>query len=209
MKPFFVIASLRRLLEASWLFTWTEFIALLQVILIHGTQKRKYTYEPYWFHLYDVSMIIKQRGYPVEMVVAALYHDSAEDPCFTLPDRFGYLKGIISGLPALDHELVLDLVSDLTDVYVYQHFPHLNRKDRKLLEIKRFSSASLQAKIIKLADLYNNTVCIHKQDPGFYRVYYPECNQLLECIGNVDPVIFHQVRHSLIPPPEVLVPVEG
>ena len=63
---------------------------------------------------------------------------------------------------------------ELTDVYTTDAYPHLNRKARKELETARLATVSTEAKLIKLADIAENTSSIVERDPGFSRVYHAE-----------------------------------
>lgn len=196
MLPY-LFSSISRLIVALQLFSLVEFKALILAILIHGRQKRKYTGEPYWFHLLNVAMEVKKKGYQSELVVAALFHDTLEDPLLEITDRCGYLVKILDRLKGIDREHVLELVVDLTDVYIKRDFPHLKRKERKELEVKRMESVSFHSKIIKLADICDNSADIAVQDANFFKVYQRECLELTHAMGNVDKSLYNSALASL------------
>lgn len=197
MKFSHTLTAFRRLIGAFQLFDRVEFKALILAILTHGRQRRKYTGEPYWFHLFSVATTIKRAGYQRELVVAALFHDSLEDPLLEVTGRVEYLKGVLNRIPGIDREHALDLVSDLTDVYIKRDYMHLKRKERKELEVKRMAKASIHSKIIKLADIIDNSQDIERHDPDFYKVYRRECRELALAIGSVDEHLYAQAMASL------------
>lgn len=81
-----------------------------------------------------------------DMVTAAILHDVIEDTgytYFTIVDKFGFT--------------IVDLLTNVSD-------GQGNRKERKELDLIRLSACSVKAKIIKIADLINNT---SSSDPKF------------------------------------------
>jgi (p)ppGpp synthase/HD superfamily hydrolase len=106
------------------------------------------------------------------MVAAAWLHDTLEDTATTygdLVENFG--------------EDVAHLVFELTDLYTPAAFPAWNRAKRKRAEARRLGEASLQAQVIKLADIADNTGDIVVNDPKFASVYLPEKAAILARIG--------------------------
>lgn len=71
----------------------------------------------------------------------------------------------------------------LTDVYTSERHPELNRATRKGLERDRLAKASLQAQLIKVADLISNTRSIVAEDPKFAVTYLQEKAALLRCFS--------------------------
>jgi hypothetical protein len=65
-------------------------------------------------------------------------------------------------------------VLEVTDVYTTDAYSHLNRKARKELGTARLATVSAEAKLIKLADIADNTSSIVERDPGFARVNLAE-----------------------------------
>ena len=78
--------------------------------LAHGSQKRKYTGEPYIVHPVEVSEIVAWHNGSKEMIAAALLHDTVEDTDVTIDD----IRNEFGNAVAL-------LVDDLTDVSIVLH----------------------------------------------------------------------------------------
>lgn len=156
--------------------------------------KRKYTGEHYWVHTDAVAKTIQ--ALPVSyipmleaMVVAAHLHDVPEDVnkegfnLYTIYTTFGPLVGA--------------MVDALTDKYIPEKYPGLNRAERKVLEAWRLSKASWAVQTIKVADLMDNTQSIVKYDPGFARTYLTEKAYLLSVMKNADPDLMKKARKQL------------
>ena len=75
----------------------------------HGDQKRKGTDIPYITHPFMVAMTLSQAGYPEDVVVAGVLHDTIEDTDLTLDDiksRFGKrVADIVQGCSEEDRTL--------------------------------------------------------------------------------------------------------
>lgn len=138
----------------------------------HAGQKRKYTGEPYIVHPIAVSDRVRMAGGTADMVAAALLHDVLEDTDATVDE-----------VEAITNREVAMLVLELTDQYTKDFYPELNRKTRKRLEAKRLAEVSMPAKLIKLADMADNTATITQHDPAFAKVYLQEKAELLEWMG--------------------------
>lgn len=137
----------------------------------HKEQLRKYTEEPYIEHPKRVATLVRTVPHSVEMICAAYLHDVVEDTPVSLQDierKFG--------------RKVATLVHELTDEFVKEKYPQLNRKERKEREVERQAKISLEAKTIKLADVIDNTRDILKHDLGFARKYIPEMASLTEAL---------------------------
>jgi (p)ppGpp synthase/HD superfamily hydrolase len=176
-------------------------------------QVRKYTGEPYWVHtdevagivaaaLTDGNQAINLTGNrsavilsPTEIedaVCAAHLHDVIED-VFLVDEHYDlFLIGDIFGRG------VADLVVALTDVYVKEAWPGLNREKRKNLERERIAKTSRAAKTIKLADLISNTKSIVEHDPDFARVYLKEKLALLPYLKEGDATLFARCQEQII-----------
>ncbi len=116
----------------------------------HSTQQRKYSDEPYIVHLQAVVGLLRDHGVDDEHVLAAAYpHDVVEDTPTSLEDIMG----------AFGHE-VAQLVYWLTDA------EKGNRKARMTLSAWRLGRAPWEAKLIKLADIIDNTRNIAEKRPG-------------------------------------------
>lgn len=153
----------------------------------HGEQQRKYTNEPYWYHLVNVATLVKEYKGNQAMVMAAFLHDVLEDTqcqhfdlyCF-LADKYGL---------ELSYS-VCAMVSDLTDYYTSEFFPQHNRKKRKELESKRLGSILPESQTIKYCDLIDNTSSIVAHDPKFAKVYLQEKEQMLTSMTQGDPELW-------------------
>lgn len=129
----------------------------------HSGQKRKYTGDDYIVHPIAVAAMVADNGGTEDQIMAAVLHDTIEDcdvSYFDILETFG--------LP------VATLVMELTDVFTSESFPNNNRAQRKAWEAERLADVSLEAKLIKLCDMIDNTSTIVEHDPGFARVYLGE-----------------------------------
>lgn len=137
----------------------------------HGEQKRKYTNEPYIEHPKRVAEMVRKVPHTDAMICAAYLHDVVEDTPIThqeIEQKFG--------------KEVAGLVHELTDEFMKESYPGLNRKKRKKREVERQSQMSSQAKTIKLADVIDNTRDIIKNDRDFAVKYVPEMMALVEAL---------------------------
>lgn len=152
----------------------------------HAEQKRKYTEEPYIEHPKRVAELVRTVEHTSEMICAAYLHDVVEDTPVSIEEiesRFG--------------KEVADLVEELTDEYMKEKYPHLNRKKRKEREVARQAEMSVQAKTIKLADVIDNTRDIVVNDEDFARKYIPEMEALTNVLRQGDPQLFEQAWHEV------------
>lgn len=136
-------------------------------------QKRKYTGLPYWKHTDEVASIVATVTDDVAVIAAAHCHDILED---VFPVNPFYSPTLIQDLFG---DRVLSLVVDLTDVFVKEAYPDLNRKARKQKERERLGATSPASQTVKLADLISNTQDIVVNDADFARVYLREKVALL------------------------------
>lgn len=139
----------------------------------HAGQVRKYTGAPYWTHCLAVATQVELWGGTPEMIAAAYLHDTIEDT-ETSDDEIRQLFG----------DVVASLVVELTDEYTPGRYPDMNREARKAAEAVRIATISLEARVIKLADMADNTATIEQHDPGFARVYLREKARVYSLIGN-------------------------
>jgi (p)ppGpp synthase/HD superfamily hydrolase len=128
-------------------------------------QVRKYTGEPYHVHPAEVAQIVTARGGDQAQICAAWLHDVVEDTAVTIElieTEFG--------------KDVAELVGWLTDVSKPEDG---NRAERKGIDRAHTGMATLDAKMIKLADLISNTSSIVEHDEKFAKVYLAEKRLLL------------------------------
>ena len=152
-------------------------------IELHGKQKRKYTFDPYWFHLDNVAGRLVVAGeQDINIIAAALLHDTLEDvdglSVEVLQSRLEFIASWYPGWE-FDCRKICLLVGELTDQYTKAKYPQLNRAARKKLEADRLVLISPEAKLIKASDIIDNSVSIRKYSPEFYTVYCDEYKQIL------------------------------
>ncbi|NEU09272.1 HD domain-containing protein [Flavihumibacter sp. R14] len=147
----------------------------------HGDQMRKYTPERYIVHPERVMLICREYVTDIPVQAAALLHDVLEDTPVTSAEIEQFLTEL---MPQAQARKTLELVEELTDVYIKKDFPHLNRKSRKEMETTRLSKTSAAAQTIKYADLIDNAFDILKHDPQFGRKFINEARCLLKHMKN-------------------------
>lgn len=118
---------------------------LMFIVLKHENQVRKYTGEPYHFHLRNVADMADEKcrfGYEI-----GLCHDLFEDTKCTHEEllntliRFGYFRN--------EAEYIVNCVIELTDVFTSDSFPQLNRAKRKAEEAKRLHKICYESQTVK------------------------------------------------------------
>jgi (p)ppGpp synthase/HD superfamily hydrolase len=133
---------------------------------------RKYTGEPYVFHLREVADMVQLAGGTEEMVAAAYLHDILEDtevPYNELWLEFG--------------DTVANYVQWLSDATTLADG---NRKTRKQIERDRYYHAPPEVQTIKLADLISNAGSICNADKKFAEIYMNEKRDLLPLLCHGD-----------------------
>ena len=131
----------------------------------HAGQRRKYTDEPYAAHLLAVVGILAQHGVRDPNNLAAAYlHDTVEDTETTVAE-------ILEAFNAPVAELVYWLTDTETG----------NRSVRMMMAAWRLGRAPWHAKLIKLADIIDNSNSsnIVAHDPGFAPTFLAEKKQVL------------------------------
>lgn len=153
----------------------------------HGNQKRKYTGEPYVSHCVEVAKIVQDVGGDVEMICAALLHDTIEDTPVTYDELVKECHGFYAG--------IADLVVWLSDVSRPEDG---NRAARKALDRDHIAKAPSRAKTIKLADLISNSASIVKYDPEFAKVYLREKRLLLDVLKDGNATLWARANDILV-----------
>lgn len=143
----------------------------------HGLQVRKYVPDRYIVHPVRVMNICRAYTQDPSILCAALLHDVLEDTPVTREEIRHFLLTVMS--PS-ETDRTLDYVVELTDIYVRDQYPHLNRSARKQKERVRLSSVSSQAQTIKYADVLDNAEDIMKHDSDFGPRFFSECVLLME-----------------------------
>lgn len=153
----------------------------------HGDQKRKYTFEPYWTHVYEVAEIVS--AHEPKGIEIAFGHDLLEDTACTYDQLHQFLSR--NGYSADEATFISDGVEELTDVYTHESHKDKNRKTRKRLEAERLGKISPLAQSVKYADLIHNMSSIVKEDKNFARTFMREKRDILNLMraGNIDLLI--------------------
>ncbi len=163
------------------------------VTLKHDQQKRKYTNEPYVYHVRAVADMADGKclmGYEI-----GLCHDLLEDTNCTYSElltalqRFGYLES--------EAKFICDCTADLTDRFTPELHPNLNRKARKALEAERLHAVCPCAQTVKYCDLIHNTESIIEYDRGFAMKYIPEKEQILAGMNKGNKLMYRLALQSL------------
>ncbi|MEO5600522.1 MAG: HD domain-containing protein [Cyclobacteriaceae bacterium] len=145
----------------------------------HGEQVRKYTGERYIVH--PVRVMESARLYTNELSAhaAALLHDVLEDTPVTAEEMETSLLEVMS---SKDAARTIELVIELTDIFVKESYPSLNRRTRKEKEAARLSRISADAQTIKYADIMDNVNDLVGQDTDFAKVYIRESKKMLKAM---------------------------
>lgn len=150
----------------------------------HGEQQRKYSPDRYIVHPKRVMEKLRTYTDDITILSAALLHDVLEDTPVSSDEMLNFLQTL---LPENQAKRVLNLVVDLSDVYVKKDFPKLNRKARKTLELERLAKTSPDSQTIKYADIIDNTLEISDEDPSFAKVYLDEVSLILKKLDRGNP----------------------
>lgn len=147
--------------------------------------KRKYTGEDYIIHPIRVMLIVRSVEHNLQMLTAAILHDTLED----CPSTNIHEINTIFGLE------VARLVMDLTDVARPEDG---NRAARNKINFNHIVHAHPEAKTIKLADLIDNTKDIVNRDIKFAKVYLKEKEMVLAGLRNASsPKLLRMARTVL------------
>ena len=152
----------------------------------HGEQMRKYTPERYIVHPVRVMRNCRKVTDQLPVLAAALLHDVLEDTATSEREITQFLIPLMGSEQA---GTTLKLVIELTDVYITNNYPRLNRKERKAKEAQRMKMISADAQTIKYADILDNSQEIASQDTGFASVYLKEGRALLKVMKNGHPAL--------------------
>lgn len=153
----------------------------------HKDKVRKYTNEPYYNHLLSVAEIvyIHER----DCVEIALCHDLFEDTNCTFTELHKKMVEI-----GYDRSFAYDVcvcVTELTDVFTKENYPHLNRVKRKKKEAERLGKTKYRSQSVKYADLIDNTSSIVKHDKEFAKTYLFEKEDILYFMDNGNKALFN------------------
>lgn len=155
----------------------------------HGEQKRKYTPDNYIVHPIRVMNICKRVTNDICILSAAVLHDVLEDTSVNETELDDFLKSL---MPPDMARRTLQLVVDLTDVYIKKDYPKLNRRTRKAKELERLEKTSPDSQTIKYADIIDNSLEIVKHDPDFARVFLYECRANLQKLNQGNQELYQE-----------------
>lgn len=145
----------------------------------HRGQVRKYTEAPYISHPREVATLVGAVPHTIEMLQAALLHDTVEDTTNGEAEQ----RELLALIHARFGGVVAQSVAWLTDQIPLSFGP---RKARKLEATIRLSQAPASVQTIKLADRLSNVHSILTHDRGFAPVYVTESRDLLERLTAAD-----------------------
>lgn len=157
----------------------------------HGNQMRKYTPERYIVHPVRVMQTCKEYTNDLPILAAALLHDVLEDTPVTKEELQAFLLKLMS---VDDAKRTVQLVEELTDVYVKENYPNWNRRKRKQKEAERLEKTSAAAQTIKYADIIDNAPEVTEKEPDFAQRFIPEYKALLQRITKGNPVLYEKAR---------------
>ncbi len=153
----------------------------------HEGQTRKYSADKFIRHPVRVMEMCSNYTDDIEILSAALLHDVLEDTEMTDADMQQFLQTVFNE-PVAEH--ILQLVTELTDVYVKPAYPKWNRRKRKSMELKRLANTSPESQTVKYADIIDNCRKIREQDPEFAKVFLHECARLLKYINKGNSALY-------------------
>jgi (p)ppGpp synthase/HD superfamily hydrolase len=170
----------------------------------HGDQVRKYTGERYIGHPVRVMSMVQEYKDDVAVLSAALLHDVIEDTPIGASE---IRKALLQVMDEQTADTTVELVIELTDIFIKANYPRLNRRSRKEKEAHRLSGVSPDAQTIKYADIIDNVTDIVQQDTDFARIYVHEAKKMLSgMVAGYNPlreratVLVDQCLHSLKKP---------
>jgi (p)ppGpp synthase/HD superfamily hydrolase len=162
--------------------------------IAHGSQKRKYSNEPYIVHPVRVMEICRKYNSDVAVLASALLHDVLEDTDCTRDEMYKFLGRNFNDEQA---SRIAYYVDELTDVYTKEAYSGMNRRKRKKLEAERMEKTSPESQTIKYADIIDNCNEITVHDPEFATVFLHECKQLLEKMNKGNRELLSKARETV------------
>lgn len=160
----------------------------------HGKQVRKYTGDRYIVHPIRVMEMTRSFNPDTCVHAAALLHDVLEDTPVTAEQIAQALQPVMHNGEV---KKVIRLVVELTDIFIADSYPGLNRRSRKEKEAERLSHVSPEAQSIKYADIIDNVKDIVRQDTDFAKVYVQEAKKMLQMMTSGNPQL-REMALSLI-----------
>lgn len=143
----------------------------------HLGQKRKFSGEDYYQHVYRVYETLTKYTDNIDILCAALLHDVIED-CNIQTEQLEVEFNLV----------VAAIVDELTNVYAKKNYPNLARKERKIQEAIRIGKISWSAKLIKICDRIDN-ILDFKRSGQDCEYYLEESRELLKVLRGVNPAL--------------------
>lgn len=128
------------------------------------------------------------------VLAAALLHDVLEDTDVDQETMRQLLKTVME---ETDANRTVELVIELTDIYVKDRYPKWNRRKRKLKEADRIERTSADSQTIKYADIIDNCKEIVEHDPDFANRFLRECRALLKRMPKGHPDLYQQAHDTV------------
>ena len=160
----------------------------------HDGQQRKYTPDPYIVHPVRVMEMCRQFQPELPVLSAALLHDVLED---TEVDQEHLKQFLHTIMEESDVNRTVELVVELTDIYIKERYPKWNRKKRKLKEADRIEKTSAESQTVKYADIIDNCQEIVDHDPEFANRFLKECRDLLKRMPKGHPVLYQKATDTV------------
>jgi len=160
----------------------------------HDGQQRKYTPDPYIVHPVRVMEMCRHYNPELPVLAAALLHDVLEDTAVDQNALKQFLHGVMEEPEA---NRTVELVIELTDIYIKEHYPKWNRKKRKLKEADRIEKTSPDSQTIKYADIIDNCREIVDYDPEFANRFLRECRDLLKRMPKGHPELYKEALDTV------------
>jgi len=142
----------------------------------HEGQMRKYRPDAYIVHPVRVMETCRRYTQDTSILCAALLHDVLEDTAVSAEEMLQFMLSVTDRHTAT---YTVQLVKDLTDVYVKDDYPKWNRRKRKTMELERLKKTSPDSQTIKYADIIDNCREIIDNDRDFAHIFLHECANIL------------------------------
>ena len=136
----------------------------------HEGQTRTGSGEPYFNHVLRVADNLSKTFSDTEMICAAYLHDVVEDTEKTIEDIQREFGDVIAGYVAWLTKTTVHVMG--------------NRETRRKVDRAKLALAPLNAKIIKLYDMYDNLSDLEVLDDSFAEKYREEKRKLLDVLGD-------------------------
>jgi (p)ppGpp synthase/HD superfamily hydrolase len=156
--------------------------AILFAAHAHEGQIRKYTGEPYINHPISVANTLSKFTKDVNLITAAILHDTVEDTDASPYDIWRNFGGDVEYL-----------VAGVTDPEIEG-----NRKTRKAAAKDHLAQGCSRIKTLKLADLVDNTVSIVQHDKNFAKTYLAEKRELMTVLVGGNDHLYRMVMWILL-----------